>query len=245
MAQWKLQRRQVVCSACEHEFEDGERHISTLISGADDGLGRTDLCDRCWRGSLAQEVQEDPDVLFWWFTRHEEKKRQSVQLDMASLERLFVELEGREEHKVRELRYVLCLLLMRKRRVKLDKVLREDGVETFVVRRPKLDTRYRVHVFDFDVERVAEIRAELQAIFDGADGEEGISLAHLSDDYEAPVEESEEESAEGAPEVAQEDAEVEPGTEPDEGFEEGFEAVGESDSEETAPVAPDHEPSGA
>lgn len=244
MAQWKLQRRQVLCSACEHEFEDGERHISTLISGADEGLGRTDLCDRCWRGSKAKEVQEDPDVLFWWFTRHAVKQRQSVQLDMASLERLFVELEGREEHKVRELRYVLCLLLMRKRRVKLERVLREGGTETFLVRRPKLDARYRVHVFDFDVERVAEIRAELQAIFDGADGEEGISLAHLSDDYEAPVEEGEEPQG-AALEQAQDGAEGESSEDSDEASEEGFEVVDQPDSVESADAEPSPEPSGA
>lgn len=244
MAQWKLQRRQAVCAACEHEFEEGERHASTLVSGADDGLGRTDLCDRCWRGSKAEEVQEDPDVLFWWFTRHALKPRQSVQLDMASLERLFVELEGREEHKVRELRYVLCLLLMRKRRVKLERVLREGGTETFLVRRPKLDARYRVHVFDFDVERVAEIRAELQAIFDGADGEQGICLAHLSDDYEAPAEDAEE-SLELAPEQARGTAEGESLEDSEGGLAEAFEAANESDPKETAPMAPSPEPSGA
>ena len=38
--------------------------------------------------------------------------RKTVQLDLDSLDRLFLQLEGRPEREVRELRYVLCLLLM-------------------------------------------------------------------------------------------------------------------------------------
>lgn len=212
MAQWKIERRQGACTACEREFADGERHASQLYTGEDGALARKDLCDACWRkvqaaqaaekaeqAKVAEESDAEPDDgpyegLFYWYTRHQVHQRQTVQLDLASLERLFVELEGREELKVRELRYVLCLLLMRKRRVKLERVIRDGANESFRVKRPRVDERYLVHVFDFDAERVAEIRAELQAIFDGADGEEGISLAHLSDEAAADPE-----SADGEP----------------------------------------------
>ncbi len=196
MAQWKIERRQGACTACEREFADGERHASQLYTGEDGALARKDLCDTCWRKVQAAQAAREAELaeagpdsddgpyegLFYWYTRHQVRQRQTVQLDLASLERLFVELEGREELKVRELRYVLCLLLMRKRRVKLERVIRDGENESFRVKRPRVEERYLVHVFDFDAERVAEIRAELQAIFDGADGEEGISLAHLSDD---------------------------------------------------------------
>ena len=94
-----------------------------------------------------------------------------MQLDLASLEELFVRLEGREESAVRELRYVLCLLLMRKRRLKLERLVRDAEGECFLVKRPRHDPRYRVFVFDFAPERVAELRAELQDIFEGAESE--------------------------------------------------------------------------
>ena len=176
MAQWKIERRQGACSSCEVVFADGEHHASTLVMDADEGLERRDLCDRCWREAGSPESGGPSSVgagsLFWWFTRHQVEVRKTVKLDLASLEQLFVQLEGREELRVRELRYVLCLLLMRKRRVKLERVLREGESESFLVKRPRVDERYRVHVFDFDAERVAEIRGELQAIFD-------LSLIHI------------------------------------------------------------------
>ena len=131
----------------------------------DEILVRRDLCSGCWQGDEAPERESD---LFWWFTRHQEKVSRSVSLDLDSLEQLFLQLEGKGERPVRELRYVLCLLLMRKRRIKVERVLRDAEGESFLVKRPRRDERYKVFVYDFDAERMAEIRDELQAIFDGA-----------------------------------------------------------------------------
>lgn len=169
MIQWKIQRRQGACAACERAFEDGERHVSTLCFG-EDSFSREDLCRECWkgRGSASREGAAVED-LFWWFTRHSPEKKRTVALDLDSLEKLFLQLEGRAERPVRELRYLLCLLLMRKRRLKVERIERGADGESFLVKRPRRDPRYRVFVFDFDEARMAELRDQLQAIFDGAE----------------------------------------------------------------------------
>lgn len=146
----------------------------------DGALERVDVSMQAWRDLRARiesDESDDEEPLFWWVTRHEVAKKKTVQLDMESLAALFVQLEGREELQVRELRYVLCLLLMRKRRVKVEKVLRENGEESFVVKRPRDDQRYKVYVYDFEPERLDEVRAQLQAVFDGAEGPHGIRLS--------------------------------------------------------------------
>jgi hypothetical protein len=144
-------------------------------------LVRRDLCSGCWQGDEAPEREAD---LFWWLTRHQERVSRSVSLDLDSLELLFLQLEGNGERPVRELRYVLCLLLMRKRRIKVERVLRDDEGESFLVKRPRRDERYKVYVYDFDAERMAEIRDELQAIFDGAEAA-GVSLAEAGENASA------------------------------------------------------------
>jgi len=184
VSHWKIERRSGVCVRCERVFEDGEKHASTL-SVTGEALARADLCAGCWSQAPAARGERAADTLFWWFTRHTSEKRKTLQLDLASLERLFVELEGRPEARVRELRYVLCLLLMRKRRLKLEKVEREEAGESFLVRRPRRDERLRVFAFDFDAARIAEVRSELQAIFDGVD-EGGVALGSEEGEAEAP-----------------------------------------------------------
>ena len=99
-----------------------------------------------------------------------------TELDETQLEALFVALEGRNELRVRELRFLLCLLLMRKRRLSIDRIERGPEGERMIVKRPRRDERYEVFVYDFTPERMEELRAELQAIFDGAEGPEGVRL---------------------------------------------------------------------
>ena len=179
MAIWKIERRKPACAepSCERPFEDGDRHISCLLLREGEFL-REDLCLTCWRAKHGDEEPdqqaEGGDELFWWRTRHEEQKKRTVQLDLASLEQLFVQLEGREERKVRELRYVLCLLLMRKRRVKVEKIQRGAEGESFIVKRPRRDERFQVFVFDFDAEQMDAVRTQLQAVFDGAETDAGL-----------------------------------------------------------------------
>ncbi len=206
MKSWKITRRDGVCAACERSFDDGESIVSSLSVGPEGleraehcvhwWEGRAEGCatQEC-SGACTARVAElaskaeaseaglqpesaggDTSELFWWYGKNRTDRKRTVQLDLGSLERLFLELEGRTEQGLRELRYVLCLLLMRKRLLKVEKLLRNEEGEAFVVRRPRRDERYTVYVFDFSEERMAEMRTELQAIFDGAEAEGGITL---------------------------------------------------------------------
>ena len=187
---WTISRRQGRCAETEREFEEGERHVSllTVVEGA---LERADLSVGAWQ-SFQERIDsgEAEPPLFHWFTRHLVTRKKTVQLDLESLDRLFLELEGREELQVRELRYVLCLLLMRKRRVKVEKVLREGDEEAFIVKRPRDDRRFKVFVYDFEADRLDEVRAQLQAVFDGAEGPHGIRLGLEDDDMEGDAAEA-------------------------------------------------------
>ena len=162
MADWKIRRRHGECSRCETSFEDGQRLASLLRIDEEQQLLREDVCDPCWKAG-------DPSgYLFWWFTHHHASRARTVQLDLPSIERLFLELEGREEVALRELRYLLCLLLMRKKRVKLVRVLRGKDGERLVLRRPRRQEELVVHVFEFSPEKLDELRGRLQQVLEGA-----------------------------------------------------------------------------
>ncbi|MFN0007375.1 MAG: hypothetical protein ACKVXR_05655 [Planctomycetota bacterium] len=171
MAEWKFARRRDRCNTCGSPFEEGTRHVSAL-SLASEELSREDLCLACWEKSArAGEI-------FFWYTRMCAERR-GLRLDLPMLEALFHRLEGRTEEGMIELRYVLCLLLMRKKRLKLVRITR-DPAETMSVRRPRRDELLPVLVRDLTAERIEELRGELAEIFDGAEaapaGSEGGGL---------------------------------------------------------------------
>lgn len=194
---WKFGRREPACHVCAATFDDGER-IWSRLRLAGEGLERQDVCWRCWEPApepAAGETGEpretgepgetagagDVDV-FWWRTRHVVGKRRGLGLNLPALEALFHSIEGRTEETVRELRYLLCLLLMRKRRLKLVRVQRGADGESFEVRRPRRQESLRVDVFDFTPERMDELRVELLALFDSAEGlDEGSGEVDAAD----------------------------------------------------------------
>ncbi len=162
MTDWKLKSRRSSCTTCETAFVAGARHASVLSLSGDE-FAREDTCVPCF------EARDHQGDVFYWFTRHAADRR-AVQLDLATLEQLFVQLESRTEQKLCEVRYLLCLLLMRKRRVKLDRIVRGgDAGESMIVHRPRRQESLHVRVFDFDAPRLAELRTELRQIFDGTD----------------------------------------------------------------------------
>lgn len=198
MADWKIRRRLGACTRCETEFADGDRHSSLLRLDEEQDLVREDLCPACF-----SEGDSD-SYLFWWFTRFQEQRSKSLNLDLASLERLFMELDGREEGKLKELRYLLCLLLMRKRKLKLQKVKRGKDGEVLVLRRPRRQEELEVWVYDFTPDRIEEMRTRLQEVLEGSEpAEESASAA---DESHSPNED-----AEGAEGSAGEETPAEPG----------------------------------
>jgi len=168
--EWKFQGRRAACSACTEAYSEDQRHVSVLAIAGEE-LTREDVCLACW------EKRAPAEDLFFWFTRHRVDRRR-MHLDLETLEQLFVQLDGRHERKVRELRYVLCLLLMRKRRLKLVRVERGGDGESLVVKRPRRTDVHEVFVFDFSPERLGELRHELIEIFEGSEpGQWGASAA--------------------------------------------------------------------
>ncbi len=166
MTDWKIQGREAGCVRCERVFEDGEAHFSLLLVD-EDSFGREDRCVACFEAE--EEVPED--VVFWR-TRRVVKAKRGLAVDFESVERLFLALEGREEPRLVELRYLLSLLLMRKKRVKLVRVKRTEDAEWMILRRPRRDEALRVKVFELTPERAHELRAELERIFEGAGAED-------------------------------------------------------------------------
>ena len=162
MADWKISSRTADCSACGRTFDEGERHVSSLAIRGEELL-RADACEVCF------QPQVGGGELFYWFTRTRRGAKRGLEFDLPTLEQLFLHLEGRAEQRVRELRYVLCLILMRKRRLKLQRVERGADGEAMIVRRPRREEGWKVFVFDFSAERLAGLQTELSTVFEGGD----------------------------------------------------------------------------
>ena len=154
---------------------------------------REDVCLECWGQRAASEQ------LFWWRTHHRVGKQRGLALNLEALEAFFLALEDKTDQTLRELRYILCLILMRKRRLKIVRILRSKEGEAMLVRRPRRKESLRVWVYDFSPERMEELRGKLVRIFDGDEGDL-LASGHEGQEADPPTFEAPE-----APEVLEED----------------------------------------
>jgi hypothetical protein len=170
MNEWKLGRRASVCGGCQRAFADGEPHFSALAL-ADGALSRAERCSRCFGADDARSS------LFWWRTRFSLATKRALVLDLEGLDALFGALEPRSEETAQELRYVLALVLLRKRRYKLARTETDASGEFLVLARPRSTASVRVRVFDLPPERQAVQKEALKRIFEGASFEHAPASA--------------------------------------------------------------------
>ena len=139
---WNIQRSNRQCSSCSRQFAEGEFYYSALFDSGEE-FAREDFCLECWEGSGAEQ-----SAFSFWKThvapRAEQKK---LFVDDDVLLDFFLRLSDEEseqpDHKVK-FRYILALVLMRKKLLRFVDILREGQQEIMLLRYPRADRNFRV-----------------------------------------------------------------------------------------------------
>jgi len=120
MADWEINKPLGQCSGSGRKIEPGEEYYGALVE-TEEGLVRRDFSNEYWE-------RERPHVYCFWKTKlaaPNEKRKLFISDDMlmAFFERLANETEAEKVN----FRFVLALVLMRKRRLKYDSTQSEGG----------------------------------------------------------------------------------------------------------------------
>ena len=127
MSEWEIDKPLGQCYGTGRKIEYGEEYFGALAV-TEQGLQRRDFCADYW-------LSQKPEVFCYWKTKlpHPgQKKARFVDDDMlmAFFERLAAE---NEQEKI-NFRFVLALILMRKRRLKYDSSQTSDNKEIWCLR---------------------------------------------------------------------------------------------------------------
>jgi hypothetical protein len=158
MAEYKLGRRNPECAATGQPFTEGEEIVSAIFEG-EDGFERRDYKASAFTG--------DEGAYSFWRAHIPVKEEDEQKLDYDLALDFFVKLVRENEPERAGLRFVLGLLLGRKRRLKLKGFRRKGAVEFLdvVVRGDEEDEALSIEVPDLDEEARAALQAELNRLF--------------------------------------------------------------------------------
>ena len=150
------------CAETGRELTAGEEFYSVLVpTGAD--LERKDYSAEAWRGP-------PEDAVGWWKSQvpTAETKRMTWAPNDVMLQ-FFEELEQQPEKQ--DMRYVLALLLVRRRVMRLDESEQDEARrEVLVLYCPRRDATYRVPAVVPDESRIEPIQDELARLLFGSVG---------------------------------------------------------------------------
>ncbi len=127
MEEWEINKPLGQCCGTGRKIAYGEEYFATLVQ-TEQGLERRDFCSDYWQS-------EKPDVFCYWRTKladpHEKKQ---IFVDDEMLMVFFERLANETDEEKINLRFVLALILMRKRRLKYDSSRTEDDKEIWHLR---------------------------------------------------------------------------------------------------------------
>jgi hypothetical protein len=160
--EWDVARPGTECSRCARALAVGEEHWSVLLDDGGVRHLRREVCTACWNGAA------EPGAVAVWKTRvprRDAAKRRLVGDDV--LLNFFERCAGSDDPDKRNFRFVLGLMLMRKRLLKYESAeIRPDGSEVWTLRAPSGGEPVEVVNPKLAEEQIDQVSAQVTAMLE-------------------------------------------------------------------------------
>jgi hypothetical protein len=151
------------CRSCRRQFEPGEEFVAVLHDRGTE-FQRDDFCTDCW-GARQEEAREAFSVWHGRMPVPDEPARKLVSNE--ALVEFFEKLDGQEEPAKVNLRFVLALMLMRKKMLVYDRSETDDaGREVWIMHFKSEPAPLSVIRPQLNEEQIGEVSAQLAALFE-------------------------------------------------------------------------------
>ena len=137
MIDWNIQARAHGCQACHRHFAEKES-FHTLLYDERHGFERLDVCEECWGGQFSQGAAEKKGFVSHWqgiYTPPPAAPPEAIQKDTA--ESLLRKLVEQNDPAHAGARFILAVMLERKRMLKNKAAAMIDGVRILIYEHPK------------------------------------------------------------------------------------------------------------
>ena len=166
--EWNMPHRADACAACGRGFEIGQTFQAFLYE-AETGYARRDFCCEC-------EPPAEPAALGHWKTRRPEPAaKKIVPFDREAIYGFFERLEDATEPSQVQFRFVLALLLWRKKVLKLERTVPGSEGEVWEFITVRTATPHRVVRPDLGEEELERLSTQLEQLLATAPGELDLS----------------------------------------------------------------------
>lgn len=156
---WEIARGTGRCAISGHDFIEGESYYAALLEGPA-GLERRDYALDAWTGPPEGAV-------CYWRARVPVRDKKPAAIDTELLTHLFLRLEDEPSETSQQFRFVLGLLLMRKKLLRFEQTVRDTEREYWQMRLLSDQSLHQVLNPRLTGEHVDRLSQQLLAILSG------------------------------------------------------------------------------
>ena len=160
MDDWEINKPLGQCCGSGRKIEYGEEYFGALVETGEE-LQRRDFCADYWE-------KEKPSVFCYWKSRLPDPgQKKQIFVDDQMLMAFFERLQKETEQEKVNFRFVLALILMRKRRLKYDTTKVEEGKEIWrlkIVGDKSAESRIEVINPRLDEEQIGQLSSQIGEI---------------------------------------------------------------------------------
>jgi len=160
MEQWEIQRSEGVCAGTGKKMEPGQEYYAALID-QQTHFERRDYCCEYWQ-------EQQPKVFSFWKTRMPSPtQKKNIFVDDSVLINFFERLAEEKEPMKVNFRFVLALILMRKRQLKYEDSRWEGEKEIWRMRLVRQSDIHELENPHLQEEQIQQLAQELSSILQG------------------------------------------------------------------------------
>ena len=160
--EFRIGRRGATCAACNKALAAGETASSALYraEGGETAFVRRDFCGACFEAPASRG-----DPFSWWTAVIPQPQEKKAVFDVGVAKEFLVRLLREDAEERASLRYLLVLLLLRKKLVKVSDQFTRDGRDVMVLSVPPDEAVHEVPCLEIDEAEAEKLRDELGRLF--------------------------------------------------------------------------------
>lgn len=161
MIEWNIQSRAHACQSCAKTFVDKEP-FHTLLFDQRHGYDRLDVCEACWKSQYSQGATDRKGFISHWQSVYlvpPAAPPDAIQKDTA--ETLLRKLVERNEPEHAAARYILAVMLERKRILKVKAQFTEEGRRVFIYEYPKTGDLFNIADPNLQLDQLQEVQRDV------------------------------------------------------------------------------------
>lgn len=165
---YNISKTSGLCVSCQDELPVGDEFVATVREAGEE-FRREDYCLQCWQRHQQTQGGDRPELFGVWrskVAKLQEKKKLFIDDDL--LINFFERIGEATDEMKSSFRYVLALVLMRKKLLVYDRTQRDDDeAEVWLMHFKGSDETHRVIDPKMNEEKIAEVSRQLGQILEG------------------------------------------------------------------------------